>query len=353
MLVDLVRMSRGLPPLYAPPTPRNNGQITAKTNGQITPLQRQILRRRQMLFREQLGELLRSLSDRKEFLDGLFQEMVRQAPEELKDRLKDEEADIRLVAVQAVADRRLHFEDTLIDLLDDPSPEVQEAARKALVRLSRGNDFGPARNPGASRLWTLWLLWQDIPGQPSPEWLAQKLRSSPADYQEWLLTQLREWPRQDGSSILARAIPLLTVDADPFSASQQVKAESSSQAKAEETEENAPQQLLRRALRYRLTKLSAEKLDNCLKDDDGEIRRAAADACGLCKEKANVPALVAALKDKEAAVSQTAHEALRSLTGQDFGPPPHADAARIEAAVASWLRWWQSQPHAPSASRGP
>jgi hypothetical protein len=88
-------------------------------------------------------------------------------------------------------------------------------------------------------------------------------------------------------------------------------------------------------------------------DGDAEIRRAAAAACALRNDKAHVPALVAALKDKGAAVSQAAHEALRALTGQDLGPAPGADAARIEAAAAAWLRWWQSQPRAVSESRRP
>ena len=72
LLIDLVRMSRGLPPLHAP----------RQRPGQAIPWQF-LLQRKQFLRRKELqvGELLRPLSDSKKFLEGLFQEMVRQDAE--------------------------------------------------------------------------------------------------------------------------------------------------------------------------------------------------------------------------------------------------------------------------------
>jgi HEAT repeat protein len=340
LLIDLVRMSRGLPPLHGLPTSRQ-----VQIPGQLLLLQKQLHRRQELVAREQLGDLLRALSDRKEFLDGLFQEMVRQEPEELKSRLEDKEPDIRLVATQAIADRRLHFEESLIDLLNDPSKEVQQAAQQALVRLSRGNNFSQD-----ARAWHQWLLWQDIPGQPSPGWLAQKLRDGPPDLQKWLFAQLRDWHREDGTSILACTIPLLAPVSEPANDSQEAEPKGPSKTNAEEVADT-PQDRLRRVLAGRLSKLSATALEDSLKGSNAEIRRAAASACALRKDKGHVPALVEALKDAEAAVSQAAHDALRELTGQDFGPPPGGDRARIESAAAAWLRWWQSQPQAASEAK--
>jgi hypothetical protein len=350
LINDLVQRSWSTPAFYA------RQRILTQ---QRLIQQKQLQRRQQLQFREQLGELLRAKHDRKEFLDGLFQEMVRQSPEELKSRLEDNEADIRLVAVQAVADRRLHFEETLIDLLNDSSSEVQQAAHQALVRLSRGNDFGPAPSgrpadrARAIRSWLGWLLWQDIPGQPSPHWLAQKLRDGPSDIQEWLLGQLRDWTRGDATSVLARTIPLLAPTSEPARDSQEAQPKASAKAKAEGSAETTPAEQLRGVLAGRLSKLSATALEHSLKDGDAEIRRAATAACALRNDKAHVPALAATLKDREPAVSQAAHAALRELTGQDLGPPPGADAARIESAVAAWLRWWQGQPQAGSKSPRP
>jgi hypothetical protein len=330
-------------------------EALARSKTGLTALPIGLLRRQA---REQLGELLRKQADRKELLDGLFQEVVRQDPAELKARLQDKEPDIRLVAVRAVADRRLHFEDLLIGLLDDPSPDVAEAAQHGLVRLSRGNNFGPSRNAtaadraGASRAWLYWLLLQDIPGQPSPEWLAQKLRTGRPDLQDWLLDQLRDWPREDATTIVARTIPLLTAVSEPATDSPGAKIESSPTVKTQDVE-TSPQQQLRRALARRLSKLAGKALQTALASSDAEIRRAAIVACALREEKGLVPALIAALKDREAAVAQAAHQALRELTGQDLGPAAGASAAAIDSAAAAWLRWWQNQASAASAGRGP
>jgi hypothetical protein len=52
---------------------------------------------------------------------------------------------IRFLAIQSASVRHIHCEDELINRLKDPVPAIREAARNALVRLSRGADFGPAR----------------------------------------------------------------------------------------------------------------------------------------------------------------------------------------------------------------
>jgi hypothetical protein len=95
--------------------------------------------------------------------------MLREDPEILKTQLNNEQPDIRLVAVQAVGDHRLHLEKELIVRLTDDSPAVREATHHALVRVSRGNDFGPP--PGAppthweraAKGWSSWLSLQDSP----------------------------------------------------------------------------------------------------------------------------------------------------------------------------------------------
>jgi peptidoglycan/xylan/chitin deacetylase (PgdA/CDA1 family) len=113
------------------------------------------------------------------------------------------------------------------------------------------------------------------------------------------------------------------------------------------------QQQLRRVLVRRLSKLPAKALETALGSSDAELRRAAAAACALSLEKGHVPALIAALKDREAAVVRAAHEALRGLTGQDFGPADGADAGVIALSADAWLRWWRSQSGAVSGARRP
>jgi hypothetical protein len=80
----------------------------------------------------------------------------------LKKALQSEDATVRAAAVKAIAAQGLHYGQELIDRLGDESPEVRQAARRALARLAGGIDYGP--EPGVSsqsradaiRLWQSW-----------------------------------------------------------------------------------------------------------------------------------------------------------------------------------------------------
>ena len=104
--------------------------------------------------------------------------------------------------------------------------------------------------------------------------------------------------------------------------------------------EGAARGQARDALADRLTRMKKETLDDKLHDDDLEIRRAAALACAMKDEKAHVPRLIEMLQDPEAPVARAAHAALKSLTGQDFGPAAEAGQADVARAVAAWKDWW-------------
>jgi hypothetical protein len=99
----------------------------------------------------------------------------------------------------------------------------------------------------------------------------------------------------------------------------------------------------RNALARRLTRMSTETLKDKLKDDNLEIRRAAALACALKKAKAHIPRLIALLEDPELAVALAAHQALKDLSGEDFGPEADATRAERKEAVAQWKAWWKKR----------
>jgi hypothetical protein len=121
----------------------------------------------------QLKELLRerAKASAREYLR--LTEELRQLAEEGTDaialKLHDEQPLVRWLAVQVAGRQRLPLEGYLIDLLSDPAPLVRDAARQALIRLSRGNDFGPPRNATAAqvaeavRAWRQWYDLQDWP----------------------------------------------------------------------------------------------------------------------------------------------------------------------------------------------
>jgi hypothetical protein len=100
---------------------------------------------------------------------------------------------------------------------------------------------------------------------------------------------------------------------------------------------------VRDALAERLMNMTAPTLRGKMKDEDPEIRRAAALACAMKEEAAFVPDLIALLEDPQPTVGRAAHAALKSLTGQKFGPPARANAAERAAAVAQWKAWWDKQ----------
>jgi hypothetical protein len=99
----------------------------------------------------------------------------------------------------------------------------------------------------------------------------------------------------------------------------------------------------RDALAGRLTRMSADTLRDKLKDDNLEIRRAAALACALKKSKGHIPDLIGLLEDPEVPVALAAHQALMDLTGKDFGPEADATRAERKEAVSKWKAWWKKR----------
>jgi hypothetical protein len=104
-----------------------------------------------------------------EILAQMLRDLVKEKPDVITEKLKDEQPLVRWLAAHAAGRKRLPVEDKLIDLFADAYPQVREAARQALVRISRGNDFGPAQNANAkqvtqaSQTWRQWHRWQDPP----------------------------------------------------------------------------------------------------------------------------------------------------------------------------------------------
>jgi len=96
----------------------------------------------------------------------------------------------------------------------------------------------------------------------------------------------------------------------------------------------------REALAQRLTRMTAATLRQELKDDDPEIRRAAALACAMKDDKSHVPDLIPLLEDREPIVGRAAHAALKNISRKDFGPEANASRQETANAMAAWRGWW-------------
>jgi hypothetical protein len=103
------------------------------------------------------------------------------------------------------------------------------------------------------------------------------------------------------------------------------------------------QRKVQEALSDRLTRMKDTTLKEYLRDEDMEIRAAAARACAFKGSKSLIPDLIPLLRLTRGGVAEATHQALQELTGQDFGPK--ANASREERVQASrrWTEWWNKQ----------
>ncbi|MFN3699646.1 MAG: HEAT repeat domain-containing protein, partial [Dictyoglomus sp.] len=77
-------------------------------------------------------------------------------------------------------------------------------------------------------------------------------------------------------------------------------------------------------------KRAVEPLISALKDEDWYVREAAAYALGEIGDSRAVEPLISALKDKDEIFQFVAKEALKKITGMDFG-----------IDYEKWNKWWQ------------
>jgi hypothetical protein len=143
--------------------------------------------------------------------------------------------------------------------------------------------------------------------------LSARLLNAPAGEQEKVLEELRDSKGAVYTEALAAAIHRL---------------DGQNKSKARE------------ALADRLTRMTAATLADKLKDEDLEIRRAAALAVAMKEDTTHIPRLIELLEDPEPPVTRAAHAALKSLTSQDFGPAADATRAEQARAIAAWKAWW-------------
>jgi hypothetical protein len=105
------------------------------------------------------------LTARSEALQALLRELAIEEPSTVAKKLQDSDPWVRWVAIHAASKKWMPLEHELIELLSDPYPAIRETARQALVRLSRGNDFGPlpkAKQAQITQAQEQWQSWLDL-----------------------------------------------------------------------------------------------------------------------------------------------------------------------------------------------
>jgi hypothetical protein len=95
--------------------------------------------------------------------DLLVRQLSGVSTRELKEKLKDDRAEIRAAAARTAGRKGTHLETELIELLSDAEAIVRQQAHQALVTLSKGTNFGPkdgaseAERKEAQQKWRAWL----------------------------------------------------------------------------------------------------------------------------------------------------------------------------------------------------
>jgi hypothetical protein len=128
-----------------------------------------------------------------------------------------------------------------------------------------------------------------------------------------LVDKLRDAKGSTNTDALAAAIPMLS-------------GESKSKA--------------REGLAQRLARMTPDTLRDKMRDENLEVRRAAALACAMKEDKSLIPDLIALLEDTESRVERAAYASLKALTEEDFGPTPNADEERRSRSITRWRDWW-------------
>lgn len=99
----------------------------------------------------------------------------------------------------------------------------------------------------------------------------------------------------------------------------------------------------REALAERLCRMNPATLRAMMKEEQPELRRAAALACAMKDDKQHVPDLIELITDPNDSVTLAAKAGLKSLTGKDFGPPATASAGQKALAATAWKEWYEKQ----------
>jgi hypothetical protein len=82
---------------------------------------------------------------------ALVTSLTRLKPDELKKKLEDEKAEIRLAAVKVIRNRDYRLGYELIGRLTDEDANVREWAQATLIKMARGTDYGPPKKATAEQ----------------------------------------------------------------------------------------------------------------------------------------------------------------------------------------------------------
>ncbi|HPM84529.1 MAG TPA: hypothetical protein PLF81_27680 [Candidatus Anammoximicrobium sp.] len=291
----------------------------------------------------------------------IFRRVSRLTDEELRAALQSRDAEERWAAVVTVGNRRLPCAAGLIGLLRDPDMLVRRDARKTLVQLAGGSDFGPADDAPSPAVeeaiakWQQWRRMQELIAKfevasreevtagfakgDSLERLAavRVARGRKLDCPEAFIQTLGD-PQSEICQEARHALVQISGGSD-FGPSENAGRE------AVEASVARWQRWLRwHRLVVAYESKTAPELLEVFRSPEPLERWA---AVSVSRRQGLRPgaALIPLLRDDSADVQQEARQALVELGGgdYDFGPPENGDSPAVERSVERWTAWWQRE----------
>lgn len=96
---------------------------------------------------------------------------------------------------------------------------------------------------------------------------------------------------------------------------------------------------------------AVEPLARALSDSNDGVRFTAAYNLGLFRDARGLPTLFESLRSRDPLQRRSGDQALRSLTGMDFGYDPMAEPPEREAAADRWEAWFREVGESEAGSR--
>jgi hypothetical protein len=163
--------------------------------GLLTQMQQQMMQMQVMQMQMQMMQAQSQQMQMQQLVNSklvdLMQQMSNKDSGELKIALEDSQAETRWAAARTIGLKRLPLQDALIEHITDPSGEVRQAARGALIQLSsppasgtaksaksKSVDFGPSPSASRSAQATAARKWSDWWAKQAPSQDSSTDRSS-------------------------------------------------------------------------------------------------------------------------------------------------------------------------------
>jgi hypothetical protein len=279
---------------------------------------------------------------------------------QIMDKIQDKDTLTRLAALMVAHRRGINLGERLLALIRDKAPEIRQEARRTLVELANGTDFGPSENSDliaaeeSAGRWQKWLAWHDqvlAYRRDEPSVLLVRLNDADAS-KRWAAVAVVKARRL---SVPDKLIPLLRdANSDVQQEARQALAElardcdfgpsqGADSAEVARAVASWTKWIEREKFMPRYASVSSEDLALSFRSTNPGQRWAAVAAARRRHEHME-DAFILLLCDPDNEIRQESRAAMKQLAdGLDFGPLDNALEDQCQDASQKWSDWWNQK----------